>query len=298
MKTIIKIILIISLLIPIFCIENSFAENIEWLSKIDNSIDITWTSNDISDTINNVWLNVLSKIKYVFSWVLIIFLVYAWAQMIISMWTDEESLTSSKKSFLYSLIWLVFINIPWVLYSSFKWNTTNVNWWIWSSWNNDIVSNTKNLFINIDVLEIALNDHIIKFLEIILIAIAILVIIISWIKMILSAWKEDNIKEGKNKIIWSIVWLIFVWFIEAWQKFAYTGNISDWTDIFKTIANLILFFAWPIAIFFLTLAWYYYITSNWDEEKAKKWKNIVINTILATAILLCSYIFLNDLITL
>ena len=56
--------------------------------------------------------------------------------------------------------------------------------------------------------------------------------------------------------------------------------------------------AWPIVIFFLTMAGYYYITANWDEDKVKKWKNIVVNVLLATAILLISYIFLNDLITL
>jgi hypothetical protein len=61
------------------------------------------------------------------------------------------------------------------------------------------------------------------------------------------------------------------------------------------MSNLALFFAWPIAIFFLTLAWYYYITSNGDEERVKKAKAIVINTVIATLILLASYTFLLDL---
>jgi hypothetical protein len=88
---------------------------------------------------------------------------------------------------------------------------------------------------------------------------------------------------------------MFVWFIETWKNFVYTWNMSVWTNIFKTIIELILFFAWPVAIFFLTLAWYYYITSNWDEDKVKKAKSIIINTVIATIILLVWYSILLDL---
>jgi hypothetical protein len=49
---------------------------------------------------------------------------------------------------------------------------------------------------------------------------------------------------------------------------------------------------------FLTIAAYTYITANGDDEKIKKAKNIVVNVILATIILLASYTFLLDLITL
>ena len=107
-----------------------------------------------------------------------------------------------------------------------------------------------------------------------------------------------KISEAKNKIAWSIWGLIFIWFIESWTSFIYNGDIDDWADIFKTMSELALFFAWPIAIFFLTLAWYYYITSNGDDEKVKKAKNIITNTVIATVILLASYAFLWDLFTL
>lgn len=276
----------------------TYWENISWL-EIDNSNSISISSSsDISDTVNNIWLNILSKIKYIFSWVLLIYLVYAGAQMIMSMWTDDEELSSAKRSIWYAWIGLFFINMPRAIYNAVKWDKTNINWWIWNSWSNDIWSSTTNLFINTDVFVLTLNNTVIKFIEIMLVWIAITIIIIAWLKIITSRWREEQVTESKNKIIWSIIWLIFIWFIEAWQKFAYKWAISDWKNIFETIANLALFLAWPIAIFFLTLAWYYYITSWWDEEKAKKWKNIIINTVLATAILLVSYVFLYDLMSL
>jgi len=298
MKIIKHIFLAIISIISLFIVTNTYATSIEWLETIDNkkSIVISWANSDISDTVSNVTFNILWKIKYIFSWVLLIIIVYSWAQMIMSMWTDEDALSNAKRSLWYSAIWLFFINMPWTIYNALKWDKTSVNWWIWSSWSNEIWSATTNLFINTDVFVITLNNTVIKFLEIILVWIAILIIIIAWLKIITSRWREEQVTEAKNKIIWAIIWLIFIWFIEAWQKFAYKWDIADGRDIFETIANLALFLAWPIAIFFLTLAWYYYITSAWDEERAKKWKSIVVNTVLATAILLVSYVFLYDLL--
>ncbi len=303
MRKSIKIIFLV--IISIFFMTSvSYWVNIEWLwskwvNTQGNSVNITWTdSSSISNTIEGVWMNLLTKVKYIFSWILLIFLVYAWAQMIMSMWSDEDQLSKAKRTIWYSMVWLVFINMPWTLYEALRWDKTSVAWWIWNSWSNEITSTTSNLFINTDIFAITLNDYIIRFVQIILVSIAILVIIIAWLRIISSRGREEQITESKNKILWSVVWLIFIWFIEAWQQFAYGWEISDWSDIFEAIANLLLFLAWPVAIFFLTLAWFYYITANWDEDKVKKWKNIVINTIIATAILLISYIFLNDLITL
>jgi len=48
----------------------------------------------------------------------------------------------------------------------------------------------------------------------------------------------------------------------------------------------------------LTLAGYYYITSNGDEDKVKKAKSIIINVLIAIVLLLASYTFLLDLKTL
>jgi hypothetical protein len=56
-----------------------------------------------------------------------------------------------------------------------------------------------------------------------------------------------------------------------------------------------LFFAGPTAILFLLYGGYLFISSAGDEEKAKKGKNIVINTAIATLILIASYTFLKDL---
>ncbi len=50
----------------------------------------------------------------------------------------------------------------------------------------------------------------------------------------------------------------------------YSGNISGGQTVFASIANLALFFAGPVAIFFLTIGAWYFITSAGDEERMKK----------------------------
>ena len=298
MKNFIKLLSILTIVFFLYLDVNAW---IDWLQNIKsieniskNSIDINNTGN-IQDDIKSLWFSILTIIKYIFSWIIIIFMVYAWIQMIISMWNNEENLEKSKKQLYYTIIWLIFINIPWTLYNAFNTNKWQIDWWINGTFSNPWVD--ENILINIDTFNQTLNWWIIKFIEISIASIAVFMIILAWIRMIWSRWNEEQIKESKEKIIWSIVWLIFVWFIEIWKKVIYSWKISDGINLFQTIQNIALFIAWPTAILFLTIAWYYYITSAWDEEKIKKAKNIIISVIIGTIILLASYTFLNDLIT-
>ena len=304
MKNLIKIVTIIILIFSILWMVDVSAwidwlKNIQWAENITNhslkNIAASW---NISNDIETVWFSILTLVKYILSWLLVIFLVYAWVQMILSMWNDEDKLSTSKRQLWYTLVWLVFINIPWTIYKSFvsdKWQLDGSIQWTWSS---QISDQNQNIFINTELFNQTLNWWIITFIEAVIFSVAVFMIIMAGIKIMSSRWKEDEIAEAKKKIVWSIVWLVFVWFIESWQRFVYSGNVSDWATIFQTAEKLALFFAWPIAIFFLTLAWYYYITSNGDEEKVKKAKNIIINTVIATVILLASYAFLKDLTSL
>jgi hypothetical protein len=61
--------------------------------------------------------------------------------------------------------------------------------------------------------------------------------------------------------------------------------------------GLAMYFAAPVAIFFLVTAAYYYITSAGDEERIKKAKSIFTNTLIAALILLGAYSFLSDLVS-
>lgn len=133
------------------------------------------------------------------------------------------------------------------------------------------------------------------FVRIAVVGAAIFLFVMAGLKLIASGGKEESIKEAKGRILYGVLALIFLGVIESWVQVAYSGDIPKGQGIFAQLSNLALFFAGPVAIFFLILGGYYYITSAGDEEKAKKGKSIVVNTFIATIILIASYTFLKDL---
>ena len=253
--------------------------------------------NSTVDTINKAGFSLLTRIKTILAWLMVIYIVYTGAQMIMSMWTDEEQLTSSKRQLWYTVVAFVFINIPGSLYQAFDSKGWSVGHTTYSSWFKTPWNET-NLFMDAFSLGRTLNTDIIGFIEIIISFLAIIVIMIAGINMLVSRGREEKLTEAKNKIIWSVIWLLLVWFLETWKYVVFKWEIADGADFFETATNLALFFAWPIAIIFLTIAAYTFITSNGDEEKVKKAKSIVVNVLIATVILLASYTFLLDLVTL
>lgn len=272
-------------------IDNSFAwvVNIEWTSEIE---DVSIESADwgFVENINDTWFSLLWSLKTILMWVFVFYMVYAWAQMIMSMWTNEEKIKSSKRQIWYALIWIIFINIPWTIYEAFfkgssGWNSGSVNWtsdWIWT-----LVWSSFMTFIK----------YLVWLLEVLIFFIALFIFVYTWLKLIIW-WKDSKVvNEAKLKILYSIVALILVWFIEVWKDFAFSWTISTWVSIFSAIANLLLYITPLIALFFLTLAWYYYITSNWDKEKVKKAKDIIIYILLWTLIFLASYTIILELNT-
>jgi hypothetical protein len=242
--------------------------------------------------LNSMWKNALRIFKVIIWWLLVVYIVYAAIMMILSLWDSEEKLSSSKKSIWYAIIWLLFLNIPWSLYSAFTWKETS-DTVSWSVWNVKTIYN-KNIFINSDVFGSVL-WNILTFLQISVVALCLFVLVLQWIRIITATWREEVVKESRNKILYSLAWLVFIWIMAVWKNVVFMSDITGWRDLFSTMANLALFFAWPIAIFFLSMAGYYFITSGWQEDRIKKAKSIVINTAFATLILLWMYTFLLEL---
>lgn len=266
-------------------------ENIERVS-----LDVGSSGNAIQD-INTVGFTILKVAKRIVMGLLVIYAVYIGAMMIMSMGSDEEQLSAAKRQIWYVLIALIFINIPGTLFEAFYSDaSTSVGGSIsTSAFEEASTASTGNLFFNFTLFAHTLNNQIIMFLEVMIFIAAVFMITLAGINVMTSRGREEKMKEAKNKIVYTILALVFVGFIEAWKAVAFGGVISDGVNLFESLSNLALFFAAPVAIFFLSLAGYYYITSNGDEERVKKSKSIVVNTVLATLILLAAYTFLLDL---
>lgn len=311
MKNLIKIFLIISVFIfafkwldissaGVFKIESNTFEDVQNASIEIEAIkrDSLWESwtEYTTNTITSIVTTVLWIVKNILSAIIILFLVYAGANMVLAMWADDEKLTSSKNQIWYSAIGLLFINIPWTLFSAFySWGgEVNESWMTNDDFNREI--QTGNLFVNEGIFQNVFYNEIVRFMQISIFGLAIIVIILAGYKLLIARGKDEDVSDARSKILYSVIALFFVWFIEALKRVAFVWNLTETAGLFSAITNLILLFAAPVAIFFLFLATFYYITAWGDEEKVKKAKNIVINTFLATILLMAIYTFILDLV--
>jgi len=297
-KTLLKIFLLFTLLFSFWALHTysvNFWDASEATSKI-KGVSIAAKSGDSTTQINTIWYNILKTAKIAIWGLLVLYIVYAGVMMIISMWDDEKQLWNAKRSLWYAIVWLLFVNIPTTLYMAFSGKRTVDD--VTSSYGNITTVYNRNIFMNSDVFGATLGS-IITFLEIALVVLCIFIFVLNGIKIITSWGEDKNVTEAKNKILWSLAGLIFIGIMEVWRNLVFIWDLKGaGQDLFTKLANLALFFAGPVAIFFLSLAGYYYITSGWDDEKIKKAKSIVLNTVLATLILLGMYTFLLDLKTL
>ena len=199
MKKILAKILLI--LFAAFSFNSVFSSSInfdfEWKSKI-KSVSIAEKSWTMEQAINTIWFNALTTFKVIIWWLLVIYMVYAWVMMIISLWSDEEKLSSSKRSLWYSIIWLLFVNIPWTLYNAFTWKATTDNV-TWNFWNVKTIYN-RNIFMNTQAFWNVVWT-ILDFLQISIVALAVFMVVLQWVKIMKAMWKDEDVTEAKNKII-------------------------------------------------------------------------------------------------
>lgn len=92
----------------------------------------------------------------------------------------------------------------------------------------------------------------------------------------------------KILIIFCLSFIFFqVWAVDSWTFF-WIEKVSEtfqwgWDDLVKTSDNLlgyIIGLFYFIAVVFWIYWWFTILVSWWDEEKVKKWKNIVIYMVI------------------
>jgi len=269
--------------------------------KIKNaSIDVaTWTN--VANKVTNKWLRFLYTIKIVISGGLLVYLVYSGMMMVISMGRDEGKLSEAKRSLRYAILALFFINIPGTLYSAFYSEGINVAsvWGEISKGNfTSEINSGSNLFFN-NVRFFGTFDKIVFFLEVLVASIAMISIVFSGLRIITARGEDDKVSSAKQRILWSLAGLVFLGIMQLWKYVIYTGDFRDkGQTLYSSMINLAIYFGGAVALFFISMAGYYYVTAAWEEDRINKAKSILLNTLLGVVILLGTYTLLNDLSTL
>ena len=234
------------------------------------------------------WLRILGLVKVVISGFALVFMVLIGVYMVIFS-ENEEKVKTQRKQITYTLIGFLFLNIPGILYQVMSPSSVSgtIEAWNWSD--------TSTAFWYTAGLP-GFVGEMVGFFRVFAYGAAILMLTWGFFRLILSSGEEEQIKSAKSRVIYSSLALMFLLFIDAWVRMVSSGNLAvSVPGVAGTIFRLALFFAAPVAIFFIIYGAYYYITSAGDEERVKKGKNILINTFVAALILIAAFSFLSDL---
>jgi len=73
-------------------------------------------------------------------------------------------------------------------------------------------------------------------------------------------------------------------------------NARGIIQILLSVGNFFIFVAGPVALVFIIVGAYYYITAGGNEESADKGKRIILYTFLATILLILAYTIVIELV--
>ena len=296
----IRLVLISSICIGFFSgtfSDSTYADILPWGASTlsDPSIVVDGGNADIIETSRGFGMKILWALKIVVSGFALVYLVLVGVYMIIFS-ENEERVKTQRRQITYALVGFLFLNMPWVVYKIFFGDTFDR-----PTPKDAIGGNTPNiLFWNPDYLTGASGvvPMLTSFFEVFIFGVAIVTFTWGLFRLIMSGGDEEKQKMAKDRIIYGTLGLIFLWFVKFWG--AMIGK-WDFSWEFATVGNkflgIALYFAGPIAIFFLVMWGYYYITSAGDEERIKKGKTILINTFIASIILIAAYSFFSDIIS-
>lgn len=224
------------------------------------------------------WQNLMYHvIRDITLWVMIIFIVMAWASLLLNKKPEE-----SKKhltSLLYILLWWVFI------YASNRLFGDVLNFWSsadsFTTWQTGMAWVTDAFIWKKSVLFVILSA--VKGFAFFL---AIIMIVITWFKVV-AAWEGEKWKKLVKWLINVVValliikWVDFIYYLAADSK-TFVSNASDF------IINAAKVFAWiygVIIVIMVIVAWYLYITDWWTWDNFKKASNILVNILLSALVL-------------
>lgn len=259
--------------------EDDFAKSlVEWDEKLYNISWVSW-KNTIKGNIEklffpNGWGNgwaLRDILRYVWMFLVFIFIVMAAINLITSQWKPEKT-KEAITSLLYILIWaFLFFWSMWIFSTVF--NISALQWTNGSSAsvNERLTSESGLLF------------FILSFLKWAAFFIAIIMLVITWFKMMNPKTGEsgDGKKLAKNlvNVIVALVWMKvvdFIYYIASQSNFAEeAGNFI--VEIMKFLAYL----SGSVMVIMLIYAWYLLIVDGWKWDNFKKAKNTMINMVLA-----------------
>lgn len=220
--------------------------------------------------------NIYKVIRGITLWVMIIFIVIAWASLLLNKKPEE-----SKKhltGLLYILLWWVFIYAANWLF----WDVLNFNEWDFTAWTDDGIKWVEETLIwKKWVLFVILSA--VKAFAFFL---AIIMIVLTWFK-VMAAWEWEKWKKLVKWIINVVVALLVIKWVDFIYYLAHDSAtfIKNASDLIINIAKVFGYIYWVVIVIMVIVAWYLYITDGWSWSNFKKASNVLVNILLSALVL-------------
>ena len=220
------------------------------------------------------WNKIFNVIRDMTLWIMIIFIVWAWASLLIN--RDSKSVSKALTSLLYIMLWWVFIFwANWLFWSVLNFNEASITdrwdgiWWVKDA----LIWNDSVLF------------KVLSVVKVFAFFLAIIMIVVTWFKVI-SAWEWEKWKKLLKWLINVVVALLVI----KWVDFIYY-MAADWDFVDRTakfivdVAKLFAYLYWIVIVLMIIVAWYLYITDGWGWSWFKKASNLLVNILLSALVL-------------
>ena len=256
------------------------------------SIGVTIGTDGSIASAKSFGFQLLGVLRIAISGIALIYLVMIGVYFILGS-DNEETVKTQRKQITYALIGFLFLNIPGFVYTIFAPSNVGAIGTV-DNWSNTTGS---SVFWNTAGFE-GIVGNLIAFLRVFAFGVAVTMFTWGLFNMLVSGGDDEKKKQAKNRIVYGIIGLVFLGFVQLWGTLVAVGDFTSYIpSVGGTIFALVMYIAAPIAIFMLIYAAYLMITSAGDEERVKKGKSILINTGIGLIILLAGLSFMTDIIT-
>ena len=255
-----------------------------------NTLELAQASGGTSQSmLTNFIVKVLNYVKITLQAVAVAFIVKTGMDMIMNL-ANEDMIAKKKNTFIYAMGGFMMINLGDLALSIF--NPVNTG--------GDFVDRTAFL---------KLIDLLINLIKFSMATVSFVLIVMTGFAII-SPRSTDITKEKKH-LTGIVVGLFIIVIADLIQKvFIPSGydpalgsvasdgptSAERGAALMMDIAGALLYVMGPIALFFMILAGFYYITSNGDAAKIGKAKNMAIGTMIAVIIAYSAYALISEVV--
>lgn len=215
---------------------------------------------------SSAWGKVWDIARYLWFGVLVIYLVMVWFNLLINWW-DSEKVKTSLKSLIYILYWsILFFWSTWIL-GSVLWVET-LQW-------------TEGMVEAIQWWPDSLFFKIISTLKALAFFVAIIMVVVSWFKIMAASDQSDKTKTAVRWIINVVVALVMIKIIDYVYYIAQLPTFTTQaTDFIIEAAKILWFILWAMLVLMIFYSGFLFLTDQWSSENMKKAKNIIIWVVL------------------